>query len=151
MLATMCFVVEECVDSIIKRRAIDIIDDAFTISILSRENFEELFDKIDKYADFIIALHSNRIVGYAAIYANNMEKKEAFITLIGVDRDFQHQGIGQLLMLKCKEIAAKKGMKTIRLEVLYVDLGAQRFYRKMGFKEMELPASQNSLFFLMEI
>lgn len=92
----MCFVVEECVDSIIKRRAIDIIDNAFTISILSRENFEELFDKIDKYADFIIALHSNRIVGYAAIYANNMEKKEAFITLIGVDRDFQHQGLGHL-------------------------------------------------------
>ena len=80
-----------------------------------------------------------------------MEKKEAFITLIGVDRDFQHQGLGHLLMLKCKEIAAKKGMKTIRLEVLYVDVGAQRFYRKMGFKEMELPASQNSLFFLMEI
>ena len=46
MLATMCFVVEECVDSIIKRRAIDIIDNAFTISILSRENFEELFDML---------------------------------------------------------------------------------------------------------
>lgn len=147
----MCFTVEECVDSTIKMHALNTIDSAFTISVINRQNFVELFNKIDKYADFIIALYDNRIVGYAAIYANDMKKKEAFITLIGVDRNFQHQGIGSLLMLKCKEIAAKRGMKTIRLEVLCADIGAQRFYSKMGFEKMELSASKNSLFFLMNV
>lgn len=151
VLVIMHFTIRECFDSEEKKCAISSIDDAFTISIINRENFDELFDKIDHYAEFVVAMNNEKIVGYAAFYANNTDTKEAFITLIGVDKGFQHRGIGTLLIQGCKKIAAQKGMNAIRLEVLCVDAGAQQFYKKMGFQKIGSSASGKSLFFSMKI
>ena len=108
-------------------------DSAFTKSVINRSNFQELFKKIDTYAVFLIALKNNEPVGYAAMYANDKKNKEAFITLIGVSSECQGEHIGSNLMDNCIMVARKKGMNTMRLEVLDDDKGAQAFYVKQGF------------------
>ncbi len=118
-----------------KLSAIRSCDSAFTISVAERDDFEKLFRKIDTCADFIVATVDDSPIGYAALYANNKESGEAFITLIGVDKNFQGNHIGKSLIDNCISISKQRGMRTIRLEVLDVDNGAQDFYKKQGFVE----------------
>lgn len=118
-----------------KISAIKACDSAFSISVVDRANFETLFHKIDTYADFIVATIDDLPIGYAALYANNKDSKEAFIALIGVDKRFQGNHVGKALMDNCVNISKQRGMRTIRLEVLDIDKGAQAFYSKQGFLE----------------
>ncbi|MBQ9314991.1 MAG: GNAT family N-acetyltransferase [Clostridia bacterium] len=118
-----------------KLLAIRACDSAFTISVINRPNFEELFQKIDTLAEFVIVTSDKSPIGYAAMYANDLVTKEAFITLIGVNSDYQGEHIGSRLMDNCILLARKNGMNIVRLEVLDVDKGAQAFYRKQGFWE----------------
>lgn len=117
-----------------KRMALEQCDDAFTLSVVKREGFEGLFEKIDSNADFIIARQGRECLGFAAMYANDFENRSAYITLFAVRQNYQKRHIGTLLMKKCIDVAEKKGMKEIRLEVLKRDAGPISFYQKMGFQ-----------------
>ena len=109
-----------------------------------REDFMQLFGKIDKYADFISAF-KNGVAGYAAMYANNLETKCAYITLIAVKPECQHNGIGGQLLKKCETTAIEKGMDKIRLEVLKDNFKAQNFYKKNGF-DFEATQTERSFY-----
>ena len=121
-------------DTTEKRRIMLACDDAFTISVTQRSNFEELFDKIDKNAAFIGAYTRKReIAGYCAIYANNAISRIAYITLFCVRSQMQRMHVGTELMDASIEEAVLRGMNTIKLEVLIVDRGAIEFYKRNGF------------------
>ena len=53
---------------------------------IKKIDFKAFFDKIDANAYFIVAYDENVILGYAVLYANNLETKEAYITLLEVYR-----------------------------------------------------------------
>ncbi|MBC7219245.1 MAG: GNAT family N-acetyltransferase, partial [Hadesarchaea archaeon] len=56
------------------------------------------------------------------------------------DPAFRRQGIGTLLMKEIIDRFKKKEVKTVRLEVRKSNLGAQLFYKKLGFLERgEMP------------
>lgn len=126
-----------------KRKVIEKLDHVFPRGLVRRDNYEEIFGKIDNYAIFIGAYENDEPVGYAAIYANDMESKIAFITMIGVLENMQGKHVGSTLMKRCVEESQKCGMNAIRLEVLNTNTKAIDFYHHSGF-EFEKKCSDDS-------
>ena len=122
-------------------------DEGFTVSICKRNNFKELFDKINDKALFFAAKLEGEIAGYAVMYCNDFDGKQAYITLFGVKVEYQRQYIGTILMTECIRYARAQGMECIRLEVLNQDESVIRFYESCGF-EMEGVASDISMYMI---
>ena len=110
-------------------------DYAFSQSIVDRNNYPIIFEKVSKRADFFAAFlnSDNSCVGYAAVYANDFEKRIAYITLICVKPEMQGLHIGSELIDGCCNLAMERKMKKIRLEVLTDNLKAIEFYKHHGF------------------
>lgn len=109
-------------------------DSAFAERGGDRLIFSELLQKIDRFADFIVA-DGDQPMGYAALYANNMETRVGYISLIAVLPEYQKKRIGSKLMETCEEIAKENGMETIRLEVYLNNYKAISFYEQHGFQK----------------
>lgn len=124
-------------------------DTAFPEKIRSRDDYNILISKINAAADFLVAYNKN-ILGYAAIYANNISMQTAYITLIAVRPEFQNEHVGKSLLLECLNIANIRGMQKLRLEVLDNNLTAIRFYKKNGFEE-DGKASLNSVYMVRDV
>lgn len=133
-----------------KELAIKKCDGAFLYGIYSRDDFDDILEKIDKNAEFIAYFENDEIIGYAAMYNNDFESGVAYITMIGVCQEYQRRHIGRSLMDQCKKNAKKNGMKTIRLEVLDANEKAIRFYENEGFM-FEKRCSINSRYMVFEI
>ena len=56
-----------------------------------------LLRKMCVAADFFVAQNSDTL-GYCAVYANNVQKLEAYITMIAVKEEYQRKHIGQVLL-----------------------------------------------------
>ena len=133
-----------------KRRVIECCDSAFPKGLTIRDNYEEIFEKIDRYAEFFAAYHGEAIAGYAAMYANNDREKIAYITMIGVKEEFQRHHIGSGLIEKCIERARENGMTKIRLEVLNTNEKAILFYKRYHF-HVEKVCSSESMYMLLTL
>ncbi|NBH72622.1 GNAT family N-acetyltransferase [Clostridiaceae bacterium] len=109
-------------------------DSVFPIRLLERPDSSEIMKKIINYACFYAAFVSEKDpVGYVAFYANDIKKKIAYISNIGVKLEYQHHHVGSLLMKKSLEVAKDRGMLMIRLEVLSTNEKAIAFYKHWGF------------------
>lgn len=120
-------------------------DNAFTISVIDRKNFSELFEKINKYAKFLAVEYDQKQVGYAAVYINNKSNWTAYITLFCISKRYQRLHFGTTLMIECFGIARAAGMTMIKLEVLKQDISTICFYESCGFR-YEGNASEQSIY-----
>ena len=113
-------------------------DSAFPVSIVSRANFPEIYRKIYTNAIFLKVTRSysglEECLGYAAMYANDLVTKTAYISLICIKPEAQGLHIGSKLIQRCFEIAKLKGMTRIKLEVLNSNFRAIAFYSHHGFQ-----------------
>ena len=75
------------------------------------------------------------ITGYASVWVIT---DEAHITNIAVRRQYQRQGIGELLLINTVEQAREMGADTLTLEVRVSNTGAQALYSKYDFAEAGL-------------
>ncbi len=125
-------------------------DSSFSFSVIHRDNFSTLFNKIHKYAVFLAFAYDKARIGYAAIYANDKSTETAYITLICIAVPYQGKRFGTLLMDECFRVSAKAGMKRIRLEVLEQNHQAIRFYEVCGFRN-EGRATEKSRYMIREI
>lgn len=128
-----------------KLKYIQICDSAYTISVLKRNDFSELFEKIHQNAIFLGLEYNSEQAGYVAFYANDIEKKIAFITLICMSTKFQRLHLGSALMERCIQISKELNMEQIKLEVLLRDTVAIGFYKKHGFIQDSV-ASETSIY-----
>lgn len=133
----------------IKYYIMSMCDRAFQISILKKDNFKDLFDKIDVNGIFLAAYHT-QIMGYAVFYANDLVKHEGFITLIAVLPEYWGQQIGNKILSECCGIARDRKMQRLRLEVRKDNKRAITFYRKNGFVD-EKPCSEVSMYMIKEL
>lgn len=116
--------------------ALEECDSAYTISVIERKNYKELFEKIVDHAITILVTETENpltIIGYACMYANDLHTKIAYITLFCIKKEYHKLHLGSSLMNYCFETAINNGMNRIKLEVLKQDKGAIAFYEKMGF------------------
>lgn len=82
------------------------------------------------YADYIVARCGGRVVGYAGMW---LLFDEAHITNIAVHPAYRGRKIGDLLLSQLERRAARRGMKSMTLEVRPSNPVAQALYRKHGF------------------
>jgi ribosomal-protein-alanine acetyltransferase len=70
------------------------------------------------------------IIGFAGMW---MAYDEAHVTTIGVEPNYQGQGLGELLLLCMVDEAIARGASWLTLEVRVSNTPAQTLYRKYGF------------------
>lgn len=110
-------------------------DHAYTLSVLDRPFFPELFEKIDGRAVFLgVYSEAGERAGYSAFYANDAENRQAFLTLFCIRRSMQRMHLGEALMRESLAAAKAHGMTAMALEVLKRDTGAIAFYERFGFR-----------------
>ena len=118
--------------SIQKEYAMRVCDTVFARSVLGREDYLSLFRKVDFLADFCVA-YTDDVIGYVAMYANDLQSETAYITLIAVRRENQKVGVGSALIAWCESTAIGRGMRQLRLEVAKDNTNARSFYERHGF------------------
>jgi ribosomal-protein-alanine N-acetyltransferase len=87
---------------------------------------------------FLVAECNGGVIGYVigAVRWRNV----GHVLAIGVDPPYRKMGMGSALMKETIERFRRKGVKMVRLEVRKSNLGAQEFYRKLGFTDrFEVP------------
>lgn len=84
---------------------------------------------------FLVAEAEGVVVGYliGVVRWGNT----GHVLAIGVDPTYQRQSVGTMLIKNIIDILREKGAKIVRLEVRKSNIGAQKFYRKLGFLERE--------------
>jgi ribosomal-protein-alanine N-acetyltransferase len=70
------------------------------------------------------------IIGFAGIW---VMADEAHITNIAVRKQYQHHGIGELLLISILDLAKELNARIMTLEVRASNIAAQNLYRKYGF------------------
>lgn len=117
-----------------KRNIMCLCDVAFEKSVVKSKGFEDTFQKIHKYADFLVA-KGKEYMGYVAFYANDAQTKQAYISLICTHPSYKRMRVGYTMLKSAQELAKSKGMKTIKLEVYIYNTNAISFYEKNGFQK----------------
>jgi ribosomal-protein-alanine N-acetyltransferase len=82
-----------------------------------------------------VAEYNNRVVGFMVYELN---KTKIHILNFAVDHRFRRLGVGTQLMAKQIEKLATKSRERITLEVRETNLSGQLFFRKMGFRAVNI-------------
>ncbi len=82
----------------------------------------------------LVAVIQERIVGFANMYFG---LEDAHLNLICVNPDQQGRGIGRKLITWLEESAVVAGIAVVYLQVRAVNLGAQTFYKKLGYHRVK--------------
>ncbi len=112
------------------------IDDLSDILKIERESFPSPWSREDFLAELrfgalsIVAELDGKVVGYlfARVVHDTMD-----INNICVSREFRGRGIGRRLLRECLDIAQKKEVRTVFLEVRRSNRPAINLYRSFGF------------------
>ena len=95
----------------------------------------EYAEKLDRFGEVYCGMSGTEAFGMAALYANNTDTCEGYISLIGVKKRYEHMGLGVYMLNESIGIMRKNGMNTVRLEVDDRNRHAREFYKRNGFKE----------------
>lgn len=81
---------------------------------------------------YIVGKEKDMVVGYAGIY---LSFEEGNITNVAVNPLSRRKGIGEQLVRNILNMASKKGIRDVFLEVRETNSAAIALYEKVGFKE----------------
>lgn len=104
---------------------------------LSERNIDiELYiNKIYSNGKVYIAKNSqDDVLGMAAVYLNDTELCQGYISFLAVKSGYRSQGIGKYLMNYIEMEAKTKGMNTLKLEVRVGNIKAINFYLKNNYE-----------------
>lgn len=99
----------------------------------------QLEEQILKHGDESLgALHEGKLVGYllaeTIVYIYGSDDLTAWITLLGIDPDFQDQGVGTALANKVFAYFSQKGIRSIRTICAWDWGDLVEFFSSVGFK-----------------
>lgn len=114
------------------------------------DSLTEYGKKIYEKSDIFGAVVDGEIVGIAAVYVNNHDTKQAYLTYIAFLEKYTHCGYGNKLLNSVLKTAQEAGMRQMKLEVKKTNSRAYTFYQKHGFVYSE-NASDNSVYLLRKI
>lgn len=90
----------------------------------------KLFNKAERFEFF----YAKKLVALVAAYFNN-ETRICFITCVAVLSDYRKKHLASALLEKCINMAYKKKMNIIKLEVHPYNTSALNLYKQIGFIE----------------
>lgn len=109
---------------------------------LSTDDIRSYFCKAiaDENQDFLVCCDEGKIVGYILTRVvdrqeNPVQKarKYLFIDQIDVKHEYRRSGVGKLLIKSVRDIAKKRGLDLILLDVWNFNEDAVSFFRSQGF------------------
>lgn len=98
------------------------------------DNIETFSEKLAKYALVYVGEENESPCGILVFYANNIDARVAYISLIGLLSKYQGKSLGKEMLVFCESESQKRGMTSIKLEVDLDNVSAIRFYEKNGYK-----------------
>ncbi|MDQ3064414.1 MAG: GNAT family N-acetyltransferase [Acidobacteriota bacterium] len=112
---------------------------AYITKFLRAEAFAK--DLADENSIFFIAETEKKIIGYAKLIEHSTEdcvsgENPIELNKLYVTREFHGKGIAQVLMEKCFAEAENKNYQTMWLGVWEFNFRAQKFYEKLGFRQV---------------
>ena len=114
------------------------IDSSFPVKLSDKCSIQQYVDKLISLGTLVIEKRNGEIVGIVGGYINDDNSKLAYISIVGVDSDYQKKGIASTLIKvfidKCKE----KKYKGVHLYTHKTNYSAITLYKKFMFKEIEL-------------
>lgn len=93
------------------------------------ENYD--FEEMSKNSVFVGAYDGDKCIGLAILQQAFF--KYMYLYDLKVDSDCRGQGVGRLLIEKCRKVAAQQGYQGLYTQGQDNNLGACRFYLKNGF------------------
>jgi len=84
---------------------------AMAVTLIQSEDYHDINWKIDAADDEIAVIH-----------------------ILGINPDYQNQGMGKRMICESKEIAAAESKKAVRLDALASNTPAHQMYRSCGFE-----------------
>lgn len=97
----------------------------------SRGTFRNLLERSD--TDVLAADSNGRVIGYVISW---FVLDQGELGNVAVDEAWRRRGVGRLLIVAALERARERGASEVYLEVRRSNLGAQRLYREMGFRQV---------------
>lgn len=111
------------------------VDLSFPIPLSRKVNLEEYADKLLEKATLCCEYKEHELVGLVAGYTDNLINNLAYIALVGVTENAQHQGIASRLVKEFCEICNKKKIDKVHLYTDTTNIKAIKMYKKLGFEE----------------
>lgn len=108
-------------------------------------NLDDYLEKLGDRAEIVSDWISGRCRGFAAFYCNDAATKQAFLSLILVDRRDRGLGIGRALVACVLDLARRRGFTSCRLEVAAGNAPAHALYRSLGFTVVETRTDRQRL------
>jgi len=97
---------------------------------------DDFINKIKRYAVIQTYYNENDLKGFIAYYAND-PFKNAFLTMLLIDKNCQGEKLGKLLLESSIQDLKNRDFNNYGLEVLKQNQRAILFYEKFGFKKEE--------------
>ena len=116
----------------------------FPIPVSEKVDLNEYCEKLWEKAELVAEVQDEEILGLVAGYMNDLENGSAYISLVGVSRDFRNQGLGKKLVhqfvLRCRE----KQIRSVNLYTHKTNQAAIKMYEGLGF-EIDSEGNQNRM------
>lgn len=103
------------------------------VSYLDTVDLREYAEKINRYADSFEAWYNNELVGFLAVYLNDLENNRGYITNVSILKKYNNMGIASCLVNKASIYSRNLGFEILELEVNYNNTSAIRLYHKHNF------------------
>lgn len=117
------------------------IDGIFPVNLSDKVDLNEYVNKIFEKGIIIISEFNNEIVGVLTGYINDKKNKLAYISVLGIKKEYQRRNIGKKLLHIFEQEAKKQKMTNILLYTHKENVGAIKFYEREGYIMSEKKAN----------
>lgn len=112
-------------------------DNDFVPKLSSRVNIDDYCKKLFNNANFVTINSDEKVIGLVAIYTNNFQTKEAYISSVCLLKEYRGKGLSKVLISETIKYTASLGMEIIRLEVGIENETARKLYESFNFYMVE--------------
>lgn len=116
----------------------------FPIPVSEKVDLNEYCEKLWEKAELVAEVQDEEIRGLVAGYMNDLENGSAYISLVGVSRDFRNQGLGKKLVHQFVLICREKQIRSVNLYTHKTNQAAIKMYEGLGF-EIDSEGNQNRM------
>lgn len=116
------------------------------------KNNSFIINQAEKYSKnaIVYCSYDKQVNGFISFYANDVDIKIGFLSMIIISKDFQGNGIGKHLMDKMLKDLRKLQFDYVDLEVNKSNEIAIKFYEKYGFYRLE-KTTESSFFYRLKV
>lgn len=114
-------------------RALILDEQARNSHFVEVEDLNGYLDKLGSRAEILSDTREGRCLGFVAFYANDLQTRRAFITLVLVVPEARGAGLGSALVKGALAICRARGFGSCELEVRQDNVAALATYQSLGF------------------